>query len=383
MAFKNGKFLLPRTLHVRGLGGIELVLIAQNHLQFIVEVALIMQVGIMLLLNIVPISLSLVLFVALILAIGLMLLFGVDAVSLLLLSSAHEFTHPYGPIALFAIVTLLAALPMMKEVGIRVANLRIFVFLIIGLITVFGSIVHRDFLILWILGLLIGTFIISKSFRQKSVLTVKRVIAVAGVLIVGFGSLELLSEVLHMSVLSPLLRLTRLEENSLTGITMVLKNAALVGHVPGSSYWGSADTGFASGYISLPYQLITFLTLPFPIFYGVLVSKKDVIDYFLPGTFGFTFDFGYITLFCLLIICAGVIFLGFKILSDYREKRENGNRNYLGREALLIGALTAFSSQAILGLFLQERSINGTALLTFIFLGAMIVGHVLMVKRHS
>ena len=364
-----------------GLGGIELVLIAQNHLQFIIEVALIIQIGIILLLNIVPISLSLVLFVALILAVGLTVLFGLDATLLFLPFSHYEFTHPYGPLALFAVVTLLAALPMMKEVGIRVANLRIFVFLLIGLMAIAGGIVHRDFFILWILGLLIGSFIISKSFRQKSVLTVKRVIGVVGVVVVGFGSLELLSEVLHMSVLSPLLRLTRLEEIALPSITMVLKNATLFGHVPGSSYWGSTDTGFASGYLSLPVPLVLFFSLPFPIFYGVLVSKKDVVDYFLPGTFGFTFDFGYITLICLLIWCAAVIFIGFKILAMYRDKRENGNRNYLGREALLIGALTAFTSQAVMGLFFQERSINGTALMTFIFLSSMVVGHILLVKR--
>ena len=335
----------------------------------------------MLLLNIVPISLSLVLFVALTLSVGFTLMFGADALLLLVHVSAFEFTHPYGPIALFAVVTLLGALPMMKEVGIRVANLRIFVFLLIGLMVIAGSLVHRDFAIMLIIGLLIGVFIISKSFRQKSVFTIKRIVAVVAVVLIGFGSLELLSRILNMPVFSPLLRLTRLQENALPSITMVLKNATLFGHVQGSSYWGTTDTGFASGYISLPYQLITFLSLPFPIFYGVLVSKKDMIDYFLPGIFGYTFDFGYVTLFFLLLWCAAVIFIGFKTLAAYREKRENGNRNYLGREALLIGALTAFSSQAIVGLFFSNRSINGTALLTFIFLGSMVVGHILLVKN--
>jgi hypothetical protein len=359
----------------------KLVLIAENRLQFIIEVGLIMQVGVMLLLNIIPVSLSLVLFIALILSVGFALLFGLDATLLFLPFSHYEFTHPYGPLALFAVVTLLGALPMMREVGIRVANLRIFVFLLIGLIAIFGGIVHRDFFILWILGMLIGFFIISKSFRQKSFFTVKRIIAVAAVTLAGFGLLELLSGIFHMPVLSPLLRLTRLEENALPSLTMVLKNATLFGHVQGSSYWGSSDTGFASGYVSLPVSLITLFSLPFPIFYGVLVSKKDVVDYFLPGTFGFTFDFGYVTLICLLIWCAAVIFVGFKILASYREKRENGNRNYLGREALLIGALTAFTSQAIIGLFFSNRSINGIALLTFMFLGAMVLSHVVMVKR--
>ena len=358
-----------------------MVLIAQNHLQFIIEVGLMMLVGIMLLLNIVPISLSLVLFAMLILSVGIMLIFGFDAFSLLLLGNPHEFTHFFGPIVLFTIVTLLAALPMMKEVGIRVANLRVFIFMIIGLVTVAGGIVHRDFLALWILGLLIGLFIISKSFRRKSYLTVKRVIAVVGVVAVSFGALQLLADALNMSVLSPLLRVTRLEENALPSLTMVLKNSLMFGHIQGSSYWGIDDNGFASGYISLPYQLITALTLPLPIFYGVLSNKRDIVDYFLPGIFGFTFDFGYVGLICLLILFTGVIFVGFKILAEYREKRENGNRNYLGREALLIGALTAFSAQAIIGLFIQNRSINGLALVTFMFLGSMVLGHVLIVKR--
>ena len=291
-----------------------MVLIAQNHLQFIVEVGLMMIIGIMLLFNMVTISLSFVLFLMLILAVGLMLIFGFDAFSLLFLHFAHEFAYVYGPVALFAVITLLAALPMLREVGIRVINLRIFVFIIIGLIALFGGLVHREFYILWIMGLLIGLFIISKSFRQKSFFTVKRIIIVLGIVGLGFGFFELLSRILQMPVLSPLLRLSRLEEDALPSITMVLKNATLFGHVQGSSYWGAADTGFASGYVSLPLTLIILFSLPFPIFYGVLVSKKDMIDYFLPGTFGYAYDFGYITMICLLIFCVAVIFIGFKIL---------------------------------------------------------------------
>lgn len=358
-----------------------MVLIAQNHLQFIIEVWFIMISGIMLVFNIVPISLSFVLFLLLLLSIGLTALFGFDAFSLLFLHFAHEFAYDYGPIALFAIVTLLAALPMMREAGIRVANLRIFVFLLIGLIALVGGLVHREFYLLWVMGLLIGLFIISKSFRQKSFFTLKRVIMVFGVMGIGFGFFELLSVILNMPVLSPLLRLTRLEEDALPSLTMVLKNATLFGHAQGSSYWGTLDTGFSSGYISLPLTLIIFFSLPFPLFYGILENKKDVIDYFVPGTFGYAYDFGYVTMICLLIFCVAVILIGFKILMDYREKRESGNRNYLGREALLIGALTAFTSQAIIGLFYQNREINGTALVVFMFLSSMILCHVLLVKN--
>ncbi|MGZ7096400.1 MAG: hypothetical protein ACXVHU_08025, partial [Methanobacterium sp.] len=277
-----------------------MAVIAENHLQLIIEVLVFMQFGVMFLYNLLPLSLSLVLSLALILSAGFTVLFGVDVV-LLFFSSAKEFSVPYGPVAIFAVVTLLSSLPMMKKVGIRVLNLRVFIFLLIALIAVFGSIVHRVFLIQWILGILIGFFIISKSFRQQSVFTVKKVISVLGVVVIATGLLEVLARVLNMSVISPLLRLSRLEENTLPNITLVLKNTLLIGHVQGSSFWGSLDTGFASGYISLPMTFINWLTLPFPLFYGVLVTKKDVIDYFLPATFGIAFDFGYLILILVLM----------------------------------------------------------------------------------
>jgi hypothetical protein len=101
----------------------------------------------------------------------------------------------------------------------------------------------------------------------------------------------------------------------------------------------------------------------------------------LPGIFGYTFDFGYGVLILLLLWCVGVTILGFKMLTIYRLKRENGDRKYLGREALLIGSLAAFVSQAIVGLFIMNRSINGTALLTFMLLGTLIVSHILIIRK--
>jgi hypothetical protein len=53
----------------------------------------------------------------------------------------------------------------------------------------------------------------------------------------------------------------------------------------------------------------------------------------------------------------------------------------MGKEVLLIGSLTAFLSQGLVGLFLMNRSINGTALLTFIFLSALVVGHLVLIKN--
>jgi hypothetical protein len=358
-----------------------LVLIAQNHLQLIIEVGLIIWIAMIFLLNITPISMSFVLLLSLVLSVGLALLFGMDVVMLFISYSQSEFSHPFGPIAILAVVTALAAFPMMEKAGIKIGRLKAFVYVIILFITIFGGLVHRSFLILWLAGLLIGFFIISKSFRQKSVLTLKRILIFSGVVIAGFASLEIVSRVLDMPVFSPLLRIARLENYSIPSLELVLKNTTLLGHVPGSSYWGDASTGFADGYVSLPISVILMFGLPFPMFYGLLVNKKDVIDYFLPGIFGYAYDFGYVTLLFLILWCLGIIILGFKMLFIYREKRENGHKSYMGKEALLIGSLTAFIAQTLIGLFMINRTINGMALLTFIILSALIAAHVIMVKN--
>lgn len=359
-----------------------MVLIAQNNLQFILEFAILMQIAIIIFFNLIKISLSRVMLFSLVLTIGLTLLFSFDALALFIpVLGLHEFTHTYGPIALMGIVSAWAALSTMSEVGIGVLSIKRFIFLLIIIITIVGGLVHRDFLILWIIGLIFGFFLISKSFRQKSFVTAKRVVAVVGVIIIGFTSLELLSRLLGMTILSPVTRIERILQNDVPSLQLVLKNTTLFGHVQGSSYWGSIDTGSSSGYIALPVFIILAFGLPYQIFFGTLVTKKDIIDYFVPGIYGFAFDFGYIVLVLLLIWCIFVIFIGLKILADYREKREKGNKNYLGREALLIGTLTAFASQAILGLFIINRAINGTALITFMFMSGMVIAHIIMVKK--
>jgi len=349
-----------------------LALIPQNHLQLIVEVGIILYAAMIFLLNLAPISLSLVLFICIVLGIGFNVIFGLDVVALFMSFGQSEFTHPFGPIALLAAVSSLSALAIMEDVGVDTGGLRGFVYILMLGITVFGGLMHRSFLLLWLLGLMVGLFLISKSMRSRSIITLKRVAAFALVAVAGFGGLELLSRILEMPVLSPLLRLERLENFSVPSIKMVIKNTTLLGHNPMSSYWGELSRGFADGYISLPLQLILFFGLPFPVFYGILVNKKDVIDYMVPGIFGWAYDFGYVTLVFLLIWCMGIIILGLRVLSMYREKREKGVRSYLGREALLTGALAAFISQAIIGLFIINRTINGTALLTFIFLSSLI-----------
>ena len=119
--------------------------------------------------------------------------------------------------------------------------------------------------------------------------------------------------------------------------------------------------GGSDGYLTLPMNFVNMFTLPFPLFAGVLVVKKDAIDYMLPGIFGVAFDFGYLGLFALMTWVMIVTVTGLYILREYRSKRLGGSRNYIGREALLIGALTAFISQSIIGLFLFNRSFNGAA----------------------
>ncbi len=360
-----------------------MLLIAQNHLQLIVEVGVMLFVTLVFCLNLIPLSLSVVTFLSLFIMGGFTLLFGADIFLLVLSSSQAEFTHPFGPIALLGTVTAFAALKVMKESGVDIRPLRRFVILFTIGITVFGGLMHRSFLLLWILGLFLGYIIISKSFREKTILTGKRIMMFLGVALAGFVSLEALASVTGMTVFSPMLRLGRIEQYSLSSIKTVLTNVQLIGHNANASYWGAEGTAFAEGYITLPMQFVLFFGLPFPMFFGILVNQKDTIDYMLPGIFGYGFDFGLLGLAGLMLFVLGTLLIGFKVLTMYREKREKNNKKYLGREVLLTGALAAFSAQALIGLFVFNRTINGMALLTFIFLGALILANVVTLKTRS
>ena len=360
-----------------------MLLIAQNHLQLIVEVAVMLFVTLVFCLNLIPLSLSVVTFLSLFIIGGFTLLFGADIALLVISSSQAEFTHPFGPIALLGAVSALAALKVMKESGVDIRPLRRFVILFIAGITIFGGLMHRSFLLLWILDLFLGYLIISKSFREKTVITARRVGIVLGAAFLGFISLELLARITGMTIFSPLLRFGRIEQYSASSIKTVLNNIQLIGHSGKASYWGVEGTAFAEGYITLPMQLVFFFGLPFPMFLGILVNQKDTIDYMLPGIFGYGFDFGYLGLIGLMVFVLGTIVIGFKILTMYREKREKNNKKYLGREVLLTGALAAFCAQALIGLFIFNRTINGMALLTFIFIGALILANVVTLKTRS
>lgn len=360
-----------------------MALIATNHLTLIIEFAILMHIGVLLLLNFLPLSLSLVFLLSLILGVGITLMFGMDAICLLLpMLSHHEFTHPYGPIAILVVVTSWTILPMMKDQGIKTSNIKILLVLITAGITLFGAIVHRDFLIMWVLGLIIGFFIMSKTFRREnSLLTIRRVILLFIAVIAVFALMEGLSQLLHMEVISPLSRIDRMNSNQFASLQMVIDNTNLWGHNANSTYWGNSSLGNSDGYISLPLTFITMFGLPFPLFYGILVTKKDVIDYFLPGIFGIGYDFGYVALALIIIWILFVIIVGLKVLDKYRIQRERGNKKYLGREALLTGSVAAFVAQTVLGLFVITRTINGSALVTYIFLSAMVMAHVVTTKR--
>ena len=360
-----------------------MLLIAQNHLQLIIEVGLMLFVTMVFALNLIPLSLSVVTFLSLFLMGGFTVIFGADIVLLVLSSSQAEFTHPFGPIALLGAVTALASLKVMRESGVDVRPLRRFVILFLGGITIFGGLMHRSFLILWIVGLFFGYLMISKSFREKSIFTARRVLIFLGIIAAGFVSLEAVSRLTGMTIFSPLLRLSRIEQYSLSSIKTVLNNIQLIGHNADASYWGAEGTAFAEGYITLPMQLVLFFGLPFPMFFGILVNQKDTIDYMLPGIFGYGFDFGYLGLIFLIVFVLGTIVIGFKVLNKYRDRREKNNKKYLGREVLLTGALAAFCAQSLVGLFVFNRSINGMALLTFIFIGSLILANVITLKSRS
>jgi len=360
-----------------------MLLIAQNHLQLILEVGLMLFVTLVFALNLIPLSLSVVTFLSLFLMGGFTLLFGADIAMLVIASSQAEFTHPFGPIALFATVAALASLKVMRDSGVDVRPLRRFVIIFLAGITIFGGLMHRSFLFLWLLGLFIGYVIISKSFREKSILTARRIGLFLGAALIGFTSLEIVARVTGFTIFSPLLRLGRIEQYSLSSIKTVLNNIQLIGHNANASYWGAEGTAFAEGYITLPMQFILFFGLPFPMFFGILVNQKDTIDYMLPGIFGYGFDFGILGLVGLMIFVMGTIVIGLKILTIYREKREKNNKKYLGREVLLTGALAAFCAQSLIGLFVFNRTINGMALLTFIFMGTLILANVVTLKSRS
>ncbi|MCK9150451.1 hypothetical protein [Methanobacterium alcaliphilum] len=356
--------------------------IAQNNLQLIIEVAIIIHIGILLLFNVIALPLSMVMFLGMVLTVLIAIVFGVDAMFLLLpFISHHEFTHPFGALAVFGWVTVAASANLLSEVGIRSTSIKTLSIILFFVIAVAGGIMHRSFLILWFLGWALGYIIMSKSFKRSTKITPKSIIGFIGAGLGAFAALEILSRILDKAVLSPLLRVARLENNALPSLKLVLNNTTFWGHVQGSCYWKANCLGGADGYLTLPMSIIHAFGLPYHQFFGLLVVKKDYLDYMLPGIYVVAFDAGYFGLLFLMAWIMLVTFTGFTILRKYRAKRKEGSRTYLGREALLIGALSAFLAQSIVGLFIFNRSFNESALLAYIILSALVMAHAVSLKR--
>ena len=359
-----------------------MALIAANHLMLILEFAILLHIGVLLLVNFIPLNHNVVFILSLFIGGGITVIFLLDAVCLVLpILNHHEFTHPYGPIAILAVVTSWAIMPILERQDVRTSSIRVLLYIITIGITIFGAVVHRDFLIMWVLGLLVGFFIIGKSHNKSSMVSLRTIGVIILGLFVVFGAMEVLSQLLNMQIISPLARIDRMNLNQFSSLQLVIDNTNLWGHNANATYWGNSSLGNSDGYISLPLTYITTLGLPYPLFYGILVTKKDVIDYFLPGIFGIGFDFGYVALAVIIIWILIVMIVGFKVLDKYKLQRERGNGKYLGREALLTGSLSAFIAQTILGLFIITRTINGSAMVTYLLLSALVMAHIVTTKR--
>ena len=116
------------------------MLIAQNNLQFILKVAVIIHVGVLLLFNVVAVPLSLVMFLGTLITIIIALVFALDAAFLLLpLLSHHEFTHPFGPFAVLFWVTMVASLNLLTEAGIRSTSIKKLSLLLFFIIAIAGE----------------------------------------------------------------------------------------------------------------------------------------------------------------------------------------------------------------------------------------------------
>ncbi|WP_456482633.1 hypothetical protein [Methanopyrus sp.] len=332
--------------------------------------------------------LSLSLFVLGVLA----LLFTVDAFSLFLPIPRHEFTHPFGPLALAAWATSRYLLQLLETRGITAARrTRPYFNLLWVYVGVVGGIMHRDFLLSWFLCWALTEHFIAKylkveskfrAFAARAAKMSKKSIAMATLMALGFlGLLELLAHVLNKPVLSPSLRIKRFAEYTVPGLEFVAKNAYIVGHSTKALPAGYEWRGFGDGFVTLPVGYLMTFRLDVPTLHGSLVVKKDLLDYMLPGLFTWAFDFGYIGAVLLSVWVAVTLYVGSRCLSEYiKLRRRRMTARFLAREALLFGCLIAFSVQSLIGVFLFSRAMNSFALATFTLLSALIWAHLVRSK---
>ncbi len=314
-------------------------------------------------------------------------LFSMDALSIFLPVPRHEFTHPFGPIALMAWATARYLLQILENSGISaVQRTKIYYNLIWILIGITGGVVHRDFFLSWLICWLFVEHVVTKYVGSTRLGTVVRTMAEKRKKVIimgtGFGAavyavLEILAKVLNKPVLSPSLRIYRFTKYTLPALDFIKKYTRFIGHstkgLPPGYHW----RGFGDGIVTLPIGYLMAFRLDVPTLHGTLVVKKDLIDYMLPGLFAWTFDFGYLGPLILCLWIGSTVYVGASMLNNYIKIRSTRVTRFVAREALLFGSLTAFSIQSLIGAFLFSRAMNSFALATFTFLSAMIWAHVL------
>jgi len=319
----------------------------------------------------------------------LMLMFFVDMLSLFLPLPRHEFTHPFGPLTLAAWASARYLIGLLEARGISAARRTRPVLNTLWLFTgIFGGVMHRDYLLSWLLCWIGTEYLISRQLEVGTRIGAlaaragqmsRRVIAAVSAIGVGLLLLmEAAARVLNKPVLSPALRVKRFAEYTVPGLDFIRKNAYLVGHSTKSLPAGYHWCGFGDGFVTLPVGYLVMFNLNVPTLHGALVARKDLLDYMLPGVFVWAFDFGYVGAFLLSLWVGITLYVGSRCLSEYvGRRRYEFSSELAAREALLFGCLMAFSIQSLIGAFLFSRAMNSFALATFTLLSSLIWGHVI------
>jgi hypothetical protein len=74
-------------------------------------------------------------------------IFSIDTAFLFLpFITHHEFTHPFGPLAVFSWVTLSASANLLTEVDIKSSSIKSLSIILFFVIAVAGGLMHRSFL---------------------------------------------------------------------------------------------------------------------------------------------------------------------------------------------------------------------------------------------
>jgi len=321
------------------------------------------------------------------------LLFSVDVLSLFLPMPRHEFTHPFGPLTLAAWASARYLVGILESRGISAARrtrpVLNLLWLYVGMV---GGLMHRDYLLSWFLCWVGTEYLIARylegetrvgALAMRAARMSRRTIAAVSVIAVGFvAMMEALARALNKPVLSPVVRVQRFAEYTVPGLDLILKNAHLIGHstkpLPAGYHW----RGFGDGFVTLPVGYLVMFNLDVPTLHGALVTRKDLLDYMLPGVFVWAFDFGYIGSLLLSLWVGLTLYVGSRCLARYIKMHQcEFSSRIVAREAMLFGCLIAFAVQSLIGAFLFSRAMNSFALATFTILSAAIWGHTVIRTR--